>query len=55
MPLKWKRMRKNLGEFDKLVMNEASADYTADTTSCYYVQDYKRSSCWNIEHGYVGT
>ena len=30
-------------------------DWHTDTTSCYYVQDYKRSSSWNIEHGYVET
>ena len=30
-------------------------DWHTDTASCYNVQDYKRSSSWNIEHGYVET
>ena len=30
-------------------------DWYTDTSSCYHVQDYKRSSSWNIEHGFVET
>ena len=30
-------------------------DWRTDTSSCYHVQDYKRASSWNIEHGFVET
>ena len=30
-------------------------DWHTDTTSCDYIQDLKRSSSRNIEHGYVET
>ena len=37
-------------DFDKLVINGVSANNYID-----FVQDDKRSSSWNIEHGYVET
>ena len=38
--------------FSQLIL-EASARKKLVPSSCYHVQDYKRSSSWNIEHGFV--